>query len=187
VPRSLGTANLPIGAFHRQYGFEPDTVAAAIRTVVPASQTGGRPARARPVTANPAGITALHSGRYMPSMARDSRKSRCRLGQRTLVSRIAVNTNASWQEVWVLSGRRALLSPGCHRTTGFAEFLQRRREIAFVINADTCGLKGGVLLGTPLLPVRKQIPKQNATVSARSLEGHPVFVKQLDHRRTADT
>jgi beta-N-acetylhexosaminidase len=41
VPRSVGTANPPIGAFHRQYGSEPDTVAADIRTVVAASQRAG--------------------------------------------------------------------------------------------------------------------------------------------------
>jgi beta-N-acetylhexosaminidase len=41
VPRGLGTANPPIGAFHRQFGSEPGTVAAAIRTVVPASQRAG--------------------------------------------------------------------------------------------------------------------------------------------------
>jgi beta-N-acetylhexosaminidase len=41
VPRGLGTANPPIGAFHRQFGSEPGAVAAAIRTVVPASQRAG--------------------------------------------------------------------------------------------------------------------------------------------------
>jgi beta-N-acetylhexosaminidase len=41
VPRSVGTANPPIGAFHREYGSEPGAVAADIRTVVPASQRAG--------------------------------------------------------------------------------------------------------------------------------------------------
>jgi beta-N-acetylhexosaminidase len=41
VPRSVGTANPPIGAFHREYGSQPDAVAADIRTVVPASQRAG--------------------------------------------------------------------------------------------------------------------------------------------------
>ena len=41
VPKSVGTANPPIGAFHRQYGSDPDAVAADIRTVVPASQGAG--------------------------------------------------------------------------------------------------------------------------------------------------
>jgi beta-N-acetylhexosaminidase len=41
VPRGLGTANPPIGAFHRQFGSQPGAVAAAIRTVVPASQRAG--------------------------------------------------------------------------------------------------------------------------------------------------
>jgi beta-N-acetylhexosaminidase len=41
VPASIGTANPPIGAFRRQYGSDPDKVAASIRTVVPASQGEG--------------------------------------------------------------------------------------------------------------------------------------------------
>ncbi|MGK5681773.1 glycoside hydrolase family 3 N-terminal domain-containing protein [Actinoplanes sp. URMC 104] len=41
VPASLGTRNPPIGAFRRQYGSDPAKVAAAIRTVVPASQDEG--------------------------------------------------------------------------------------------------------------------------------------------------
>ena len=41
VPRSLGVANPPIGAFRREYGSEPGAVAADIRTVVPASQRAG--------------------------------------------------------------------------------------------------------------------------------------------------
>jgi beta-N-acetylhexosaminidase len=38
VPDSVGEQNPPIGAFKRQYGSDPAKVAAAIRTVVPASQ-----------------------------------------------------------------------------------------------------------------------------------------------------
>jgi beta-N-acetylhexosaminidase len=38
VPAAVGTANPPIGAFRRQYGSDPDAVAADIRTVVAASQ-----------------------------------------------------------------------------------------------------------------------------------------------------
>jgi beta-N-acetylhexosaminidase len=41
VPAALGTANPPIGAFRRQYGSDPDAVAADIRTVVAASQGSG--------------------------------------------------------------------------------------------------------------------------------------------------
>lgn len=41
VPTSIGEANPPIGAFHRQYGSDPAKVAAAIRTVVTTSQSGG--------------------------------------------------------------------------------------------------------------------------------------------------
>jgi len=41
VPASLGEANPPIGAFHRQYGSDPARVAAAIRTVVATSQDAG--------------------------------------------------------------------------------------------------------------------------------------------------
>ena len=41
VPASLGRGNPPIGAFRRQYGSDPAKVAAAIRTVVPASQDAG--------------------------------------------------------------------------------------------------------------------------------------------------
>ncbi len=41
VPASLGKQNPPIGAFRRQYGSDPVKVAAAIRTVVPASQDAG--------------------------------------------------------------------------------------------------------------------------------------------------
>ena len=41
VPTSVGAANPPIGAFHRQYGSDPVTVAAAIRTVVATSQDAG--------------------------------------------------------------------------------------------------------------------------------------------------
>jgi beta-N-acetylhexosaminidase len=41
VPTSIGEANPPIGAFHRQYGSDPVKVAAAIRTVVATSQAGG--------------------------------------------------------------------------------------------------------------------------------------------------
>jgi beta-N-acetylhexosaminidase len=41
VPASLGRGNPPIGAFHREYGTSPGTVAAAIRAVVPASQSAG--------------------------------------------------------------------------------------------------------------------------------------------------
>ena len=41
VPADVGLANPPIGAFRRQYGSEPAEVAAAIRTVVPASQEAG--------------------------------------------------------------------------------------------------------------------------------------------------
>jgi beta-N-acetylhexosaminidase len=41
VPASIGRANPPIGAFKRQFGSTPGTVAAAIRTVVPASQGAG--------------------------------------------------------------------------------------------------------------------------------------------------
>jgi beta-N-acetylhexosaminidase len=41
VPAELGRDNPPIGAFHRQYGSDPVRVTAAIRTVVPASQSAG--------------------------------------------------------------------------------------------------------------------------------------------------
>lgn len=41
VPTSVGTANPPIGAFKRQFGSNPDAVAADIATVVPASQHAG--------------------------------------------------------------------------------------------------------------------------------------------------
>lgn len=41
VPTSIGEDNPPIGAFKRQYGSDPAKVAAAIRTVVPASQDAG--------------------------------------------------------------------------------------------------------------------------------------------------
>jgi beta-N-acetylhexosaminidase len=41
VPTSVGEDNPPIGAFHREYGSDPAQVAAAIRTVVPASQDAG--------------------------------------------------------------------------------------------------------------------------------------------------
>ena len=41
VPTSVGTANPPIGAFRRQYGSDPDAVAADVRTVVAASQGSG--------------------------------------------------------------------------------------------------------------------------------------------------
>ena len=41
VPRSVGTANPPIGAFRREYGSDPGAVAADIRTVVAASQRAG--------------------------------------------------------------------------------------------------------------------------------------------------
>lgn len=41
VPAALGTANPPIGAFHRQYGSDPAAVAADIATVVAAIQSTG--------------------------------------------------------------------------------------------------------------------------------------------------
>ncbi|MEV4636938.1 glycoside hydrolase family 3 N-terminal domain-containing protein [Actinoplanes sp. NPDC049548] len=41
VPADVGAANPPIGAFRRQYGSDPEQVAADIRTVVPASQGAG--------------------------------------------------------------------------------------------------------------------------------------------------
>lgn len=41
VPTSIGTKNPPIGAFRREFGSDPAKVAAAIRTVVPASQNAG--------------------------------------------------------------------------------------------------------------------------------------------------
>ncbi|MCY1144496.1 glycoside hydrolase family 3 protein [Actinoplanes sp. Pm04-4] len=41
VPTSIGTGNPPIGAFRREFGSDPAKVAAAIRTVVPASQDAG--------------------------------------------------------------------------------------------------------------------------------------------------
>jgi beta-N-acetylhexosaminidase len=41
VPASLGEANPPIGAYHRQYGSNPDDVAADIAVVVPAIQSTG--------------------------------------------------------------------------------------------------------------------------------------------------
>jgi beta-N-acetylhexosaminidase len=41
VPTDVGRGNPPIGGFRRQYGSEPARVAAAIRTVVPASQDAG--------------------------------------------------------------------------------------------------------------------------------------------------
>lgn len=41
VPAGLGRDNPPIGGFRRQYGSDPVRVAAAIRTVVPASQDAG--------------------------------------------------------------------------------------------------------------------------------------------------
>jgi beta-N-acetylhexosaminidase len=41
VPAGLGRDNPPIGGFRRQYGSDPARVAAAIRTVVPASQDEG--------------------------------------------------------------------------------------------------------------------------------------------------
>lgn len=41
VPASIGKANPPIGAFHREYGNDPATVANAIKTIVPASQQAG--------------------------------------------------------------------------------------------------------------------------------------------------
>ncbi len=41
VPSALGEDNPPIGYWHRQYGSDPGRVAAAIRTMVPASQDAG--------------------------------------------------------------------------------------------------------------------------------------------------
>lgn len=41
VPADIDLANPPIGAFRRQYGSDPATVSAAIRTYVPASQDAG--------------------------------------------------------------------------------------------------------------------------------------------------
>jgi beta-N-acetylhexosaminidase len=41
VPAGLGDGNPPIGGFDRQFGSDPKKVAAAIRTVVPASQDAG--------------------------------------------------------------------------------------------------------------------------------------------------
>ncbi len=41
VPVAVGEANPPIGAFHRQYGSDPDRVAGAVAEVVPASQGAG--------------------------------------------------------------------------------------------------------------------------------------------------
>jgi beta-N-acetylhexosaminidase len=41
VPAAVGEKNPPIGAFHRQYGSDPERVAADIRTVVTASQSAG--------------------------------------------------------------------------------------------------------------------------------------------------
>lgn len=41
VPDAIGRDNPPIGAFRREYGSDPDRVAAAIRTFVPASQDAG--------------------------------------------------------------------------------------------------------------------------------------------------
>ncbi|MBL7261718.1 glycoside hydrolase family 3 protein [Paractinoplanes lichenicola] len=41
VPKSIGEGNPPIGAFRREFGSDPARVAAAIRTVVPASQDAG--------------------------------------------------------------------------------------------------------------------------------------------------
>jgi beta-N-acetylhexosaminidase len=41
VPTSVGEANPPIGGFHRQYGSDPDEVAADVETVVAASQGAG--------------------------------------------------------------------------------------------------------------------------------------------------
>jgi beta-N-acetylhexosaminidase len=41
VPAGLGDDNPPIGGFDRQFGSDPQKVAAAIRTVVPASQDAG--------------------------------------------------------------------------------------------------------------------------------------------------
>ncbi|GAB2603484.1 glycoside hydrolase family 3 protein [Paractinoplanes abujensis] len=41
VPTSIGADNPPIGAFRREFGSDPVRVAAAIRTVVPASQDAG--------------------------------------------------------------------------------------------------------------------------------------------------
>jgi beta-N-acetylhexosaminidase len=41
VPTSVGEENPPIGAFKREYGSDPAKVAAAIKTVVPASQDAG--------------------------------------------------------------------------------------------------------------------------------------------------
>jgi beta-N-acetylhexosaminidase len=41
VPTALGEGNPPIGAFHRQYGSDPEKVAASIQTVVAASQAAG--------------------------------------------------------------------------------------------------------------------------------------------------
>ncbi|WP_239162671.1 glycoside hydrolase family 3 N-terminal domain-containing protein [Paractinoplanes rishiriensis] len=41
VPAALGEGNPPIGFWHRQYGSDPAKVAAAVRTVVPASQDAG--------------------------------------------------------------------------------------------------------------------------------------------------
>jgi beta-N-acetylhexosaminidase len=41
VPAALGEDNPPIGFWHRQYGSDPSRVAAAVRTVVPASQDAG--------------------------------------------------------------------------------------------------------------------------------------------------
>jgi len=41
VPAALGEGNPPIGYWHRQFGSDPKRVAAAIRTIVPASQDAG--------------------------------------------------------------------------------------------------------------------------------------------------
>jgi hypothetical protein len=96
-------------------------------------------------------------------MARERRKSRCRLGHSTLVSRVAVNIAQSCQAT--ISGSDGPLRCDC--LPGRFEVLERLLDVVFVEGVARGG-EHVVLASAASLPVREEIREDDAAVRAFS-------------------
>ncbi|RZT82960.1 hypothetical protein EV382_6279 [Micromonospora violae] len=78
-------------------------------------------------------------------------------------------------------------APTGDRTTRFAQPLHYPIEVLFIADVQRRFLKGGILLGPALGPVRKQVGQKNSAVGTHPLERDLALVEQLHDCGPADS
>ena len=151
ITRSTRASSRP--AAHQPFGPPPES-ARAVRAWRPHGTRGS------------SRITSAHNGRYKPSTAIDSRKSRCRLGQRTVRAVYRPPADA------VSPRRGRAVAP---RPLLCAQLLRPHRRIVIVVDLHPRLRKRLVLAGRPLLLLLEHIPQQQPMPVANSRCRLPTF------------